>query len=71
MEPSKLKPAERAVLLEAVAMKGERVVIATLGVSRHAFARILAELPVRAGTLALVRSHISHLEDRDAEVDTR
>jgi len=52
---SELSGADRGALAKEVSRCGERAVRERLGVSRLALARALAGLPIRAGTVALVR----------------
>ena len=42
--------------------RSERAVVAALRTNRQTFARILAGLPVRAGSLALVRQELARIE---------
>jgi hypothetical protein len=62
--------AERQALAELVRELGEKYVCEKLGTSRFALARILAELPVRAGTAALVRIGLKELKARSGSEST-
>ena len=44
---------------------GERVTMTRLGFSRVVFARVLAGLTVRAGTVALLRERLAAVDDKD------
>ena len=72
-ETSGFVPGSQGVILSAearirlatqVRTRGERSVRAALRVSRTAFDRVLAGLPVRLGTLALVERGLEQLEGR-------
>ena len=54
-----LPPEERQVLQQLVDNVGEVRALAIVNVSREALARALAGLPVRRGTLSLVRSGLA------------
>ncbi len=51
----------RAEILAAVAALGETETRIRLGLSRHAFARVVAGLPVYAGTRSLIRERTASL----------
>ena len=59
---SRLSVADRELLLKQIEQKGEPHVRQALGISRLALARALAGLPVRAGTLALLRLGLPSLK---------
>jgi hypothetical protein len=50
-----LTPAERAVIKAAINRAGEPFVLKILGLSRQTLARVVAGLPVRRGTVVMVR----------------
>ena len=52
----------RARLAALIAARGERVVAVAVRVGRPALGRVLAGLPVRLGTIALVEQGIAKLE---------
>jgi hypothetical protein len=61
-----LTTSERKQLRRLVATLGERKLMSTIILSRSSLARVLAGLPVRRGTLELVRAGLRKLEAADA-----
>lgn len=56
-----LQAKERELLVDQARKHGENTVRAALCVSRGAFERALAGLPVRLGTIALIKSGMAKL----------
>jgi hypothetical protein len=52
----------RDAITALLAAHGEAATVDRLGVDRQTFARVLAGLPVRRGTLALVRESLAKTE---------
>jgi len=65
--PDTLTQAEIACLRAALDRLGEAALVARLRVGRPALARVLAALPVRAGTISLVRSGLEKLSSESEE----
>lgn len=51
--------------------RSEREVVAALRINRQTFARILAGLPVRAGSLAMVRQELDRIAASEPSSDRR
>ncbi len=60
-----LTPYERRRLKSLLAESGERKLLDQIGLSRSSLARVLAGLPVRRGTLELVRAGLRKFEAAD------